>query len=122
MYCHIRFREAWKLQGRTIEELPFTASCGTMGSWIGLILNTAALGATFYTAIYPIGGTLGSDDGGKPDPEIFFLTYLAALVVVVFWFGYMVWGWKKNGLWHVKLDAIDLNAGMKNFPPLELLR
>jgi amino acid transporter len=122
MYCHIRFREAWALQGRTVDELPFTASCGTIGSWIGLLLNTAALGATFYVALFPIGGALGSDDGGKPDPKIFFLTYLAALVVVVFWFGYMVWGWEKNGLWHVKLAELDLNDGMKNFPPLEVLR
>jgi amino acid transporter len=122
LFCHIRFRAAWKLQGRTLEELPFAAAGGVLGSWFGLMLNTAALGATFYTALFPIGGTLGSDDGGKPDPEIFFLTYLAALVVVVFWAAYMIWGWRQNGLWHVPLDKIDLVAGMKNFPSLELLR
>jgi amino acid transporter len=122
LFCHIRFRAAWKLQGRTLEELPFTASCGTLGSWFGLMINTLALAATFYTALFPIGGTLGSDDGGKPDSEIFFLTYLAALVVVVFWACYMVWGWRQNGLWHVPLETMNLTDGMKNFPSLELLR
>ena len=50
--CHIRFRKAWKVQGHTLEELPYQASFGVIGSWIGLSLNVIALIATFYTSLY----------------------------------------------------------------------
>lgn len=30
--CHIRFRQAWKLQGHSVEELPFRAAGGTLSS------------------------------------------------------------------------------------------
>jgi len=50
--CHIRFRKAWRIQGHTLEELPYQASFGVIGSWIGLSLNVIALIATFYTSLY----------------------------------------------------------------------
>ena len=34
--AHIRFRQVWKHQGRTVEELPFSAALGVWGSWFGL--------------------------------------------------------------------------------------
>jgi amino acid transporter len=37
-YAHIRFRQAWKYQGHTLDELPFQAIGGTAGSWLGLLL------------------------------------------------------------------------------------
>jgi amino acid transporter len=45
---HIRFRRAWKVQGHSLEELPFTAIAGVTGSWIGLILVILVLIAQFY--------------------------------------------------------------------------
>lgn len=36
--CHIRFRKAWKVQGHSVEELPFKAAFGVWGSWFGVIL------------------------------------------------------------------------------------
>jgi amino acid transporter len=36
--CHIRFRAAWKAQGHSVEELPFTAAGGVYGSWFGFLL------------------------------------------------------------------------------------
>jgi amino acid transporter len=41
--AHIRFRQAWKLQGHTLEEIPFQAVFGVTGSWIGLILIVLVL-------------------------------------------------------------------------------
>lgn len=61
--CHIRFRRAWKVQGHSIEELPFRAAGGTVGSWFGLILVILVLIAQFYVAVWPIGGR-------DPDPAI----------------------------------------------------
>jgi amino acid transporter len=36
--AHIRFRRAWKMQGHTLDEIPFKAVFGVTGSYIGLIL------------------------------------------------------------------------------------
>ena len=49
---HIRFRQGWKAQGHTLDELPFQAQFGIIGSYIGLFLNCIALIATFYTALF----------------------------------------------------------------------
>jgi amino acid transporter len=35
-FAHIRFRNAWKYHGHTVDEIPFTAIFGVTGSWIGL--------------------------------------------------------------------------------------
>jgi yeast amino acid transporter len=34
--AHLRFRQAWAYNGRTVEELPFKAALGIWGSWFGL--------------------------------------------------------------------------------------
>ena len=49
---HIRFRHGWKVQGHTLDELPYQASFGVIGSWIGLGLNCLALIATFYVSLF----------------------------------------------------------------------
>lgn len=36
--AHIRFRQAWKYHGHSIDELPFRAPFGVWGSWLGLII------------------------------------------------------------------------------------
>ena len=46
--CHIRFRKAWKVQGHSVEELPFTAMGGVWGSWLGFSLVCLVLIAQFY--------------------------------------------------------------------------
>ena len=49
---HIRFRAGWKAHGHTLDELPYQASFGVIGSYIGLFLNIIALIATFYVALF----------------------------------------------------------------------
>lgn len=34
--CHIRFRQAWKYNGHTLDELSFRSQPGVIGSWVGL--------------------------------------------------------------------------------------
>jgi amino acid transporter len=36
--AHIRFRSAWKHHGHTLDEIPFKAIGGTIGSWTGLVI------------------------------------------------------------------------------------
>ena len=54
--AHIRFRAAWKAQGHTLDEIPFTAVFGVTGSWIGLILCILVLIASvrffFFMSMY----------------------------------------------------------------------
>lgn len=50
--AHIRFRMAWKAQGRDLREIPYQAPLGIWGSAIGLGLNILCLIATFYNALY----------------------------------------------------------------------
>lgn len=41
--AHIRFRHAWKYHGHSLDEIPFKAVGGVIGSWIGLILIVLVL-------------------------------------------------------------------------------
>lgn len=50
--AHIRFRSGWKAHGRSLDELPYRAAFGVIGSYIGLFLNWIALIATFYTSVF----------------------------------------------------------------------
>ncbi|KAF3931440.1 hypothetical protein ABW19_dt0202854 [Dactylella cylindrospora] len=102
--CHIRFRAAWKHQGRSEAEIPFKAVGGVYGSWLGLAVNVLVLIAQFYTALYPPrgGGELNTAEG-------FFKSFLAFFVVLFFWIiGYV---WKREG-WRT-LDQIDLDTGRR---------
>ncbi len=53
--CHIRFRQAWKYNGHTLDELPFKSQPGVIGSWVGLIFNILILVAQFWTGFAPVG-------------------------------------------------------------------
>ncbi|TRX91035.1 hypothetical protein FHL15_008017 [Xylaria flabelliformis] len=101
-YAHIRFRKAWALHGHTLDEIPFKAIGGVYGSWLGIFLIVLVLAAQFYVAISPIGKNLG-------DAEGFFMTYLAAPVVLVFAAGGLAWnrrGWQRT-------KDIDIDTGRR---------
>ena len=49
---HIRFRRGWMVQGHTLDELPFQAQFGVIGSYIGFGLACIALIATFYSSLW----------------------------------------------------------------------
>jgi amino acid transporter len=51
-FAHIRFRRAWKLQGHSLSELPYKATLGVFGSWVGLTICILCLIATFYVALF----------------------------------------------------------------------
>lgn len=102
-FAHIQFRRVWKMNGRTVDELPFAAMFGTTGSWIGLGLNILCLIAQFYVALFPI--------GGKPDAKAFFESYLAAPIVILFFVGYKLFyrQWSLG----VDLKAINVDEGRR---------
>ncbi|KAL2265320.1 hypothetical protein VTJ83DRAFT_6420 [Remersonia thermophila] len=100
--AHIRFRKAWALQGRSLDEIPFKAVGGVYGSYIGLGLNILVLIAQLYVSICPVGG-------GFNDVEGFFKSYMALPVVIIFWIGGFLW--KRTG-W-LRTDQIDLDTGRR---------
>ena len=86
--AHIRFRSAWKKQGHTLDELAFRSQVGVIGSWVGFILNCLVLVAQFWTAAWPIGyGTYTASEIA----ENFFLAYLAAPFVILFYVPYKIY-------------------------------
>jgi amino acid transporter len=50
--AHIRFRGAWKRAGHSTDELPYRASFGVWGSWLGILLNFVCLMAQIYVALF----------------------------------------------------------------------
>ncbi|KAF1945517.1 amino-acid permease inda1 [Clathrospora elynae] len=100
--AHIRFRKAWAYHGHTLDEIPFKAAGGVIGSWIGIGIIVVVLAAQFYTAVSPIGKRLG-------DATDFFEAYLAIFVVAAFWIaGYL---WKGQG-W-LRTAQMDVDTGRR---------
>jgi len=100
-FAHIRFRRAWKVQGFSVDDLPFKAAGGVYGSWFGLLLNILCLIAQFYIALFPI--------GASPNAKAFFEAYLAAPIVLAFYVG---WKLLKNTR-YVRSHEVDLVSGRR---------
>lgn len=50
--AHIRFRKAWANQGHTLDEIPFRAVGGVIGSWISLLIIFLVLVAQVNTSSF----------------------------------------------------------------------
>ncbi|KAF2429106.1 hypothetical protein EJ08DRAFT_591354 [Tothia fuscella] len=107
--AHIRFRNAWKHNGHSLDEIPFKAKFGVYGSYVCLIINILALVAQFYVALYPVGGPyLGAAN--------FFKSYLAGPFLVFLYFIWKVYSWFKKPSdrpFFVALDKIDILTGLR---------
>jgi yeast amino acid transporter len=100
-FAHIQFRRAWRIQGHTLDELPFKAAFGVWGSWVGLVFNILCLIAQFYVALFPI--------GGEPNAYDFFEAYLAAPIVIAF---FVFWKILKRTKF-VRPRDVDLVSGRR---------
>lgn len=49
--AHIRFRKAWKLQGRSLEDIPWRSAFGIYGSYWALFIICISVLATLYLGI-----------------------------------------------------------------------
>ncbi|GME77539.1 unnamed protein product [[Candida] boidinii] len=109
--CHIRFRRALTINGRGTDELSFTSQCGVYGSCFGALMNLLILIATFYTALFPI--------GGSPDAEVFFQSYLTLPVLILF--AVIFLAWKKDFTFFIRAKDIDIDTGRREVD-IELLK
>ena len=100
---HIRFRAGWKYSGRSLDEIPYRAAAGVIGSYVGLGLAILCIIASFYVAVWPVGGT--------PSANYFFQQYLAAPLILGLYIFWKLWArdWKML----VPLSEMDVTSGMR---------
>ncbi|KAK0546266.1 hypothetical protein OC846_005349 [Tilletia horrida] len=111
--AHIRFRMAWKKQGYSLEEIPWTSPTGVWGSIIGFGFNVLVLIFQFYVSAFPIGEGTKSP---KARVIAFFQNYIAVPIVISFYlFAKIVWKTK-----FVRLSDIDVVTGRKHVSVEEL--
>ena len=113
--AHIRFRAAWKANQRELSELPFLSQPGVVGSWIGFLFNCVVLIAQFWTGAWPVGY---KEMGVSGQVKSFFLAYLAAPVILIFYFGHKIYF---KTPWAVKLEDIDLDTGRRDLNTKEMV-
>jgi amino acid transporter len=107
--AHIRFRGAWKLAGHSLDELPYRASFGVWGSWLGVFLNFLCILAQIYVALFPI--------GASPNAENFFENCLAIPLILGLYFVWKIYSWFKvpaHRPLFVRTRDIDLYTGMRD--------
>jgi amino acid transporter len=104
--AHVRFRKAWKYHGHSVEELPFKASGGVIGSYIAIFLCCICLAASFYVAV-----KTGVETGGGAGATAFFQQYLAGPLIL---FLYLAWKvWTKEWYLLTPLANIDVSYGVR---------
>jgi yeast amino acid transporter len=109
--AHIRFRAAWKLKGRSLSELAFRAQAGVAGSYVGLLFNVLVLVAQFWTAAFPLPEDREGSDGPDGNAQSFFLQYMAAPIVLMFYLGHKLW--YRTGV--VRVRDMDVDTGRRDF-------
>lgn len=82
-FSHVRFRAGWVAQGHSLDDLPYKATFGIWGSWVGIALNMICLAASFYVALFPI--------GSSPSAKGFFNEYLAAPLILCLYLGWKIY-------------------------------
>jgi len=98
---HIRFRQALKYNGISIDSLGYTSSTGVWGSVYAIVIHWLILVALFYTALFPVGSS-------TPDAQSFFQNYLGAIVLVFFYVCHKLWS--RNWKFYVKTCDIDIHT------------
>lgn len=100
---HIRFRRAWAYNGYRVDQLPYRAAFGVYGSYFGLCLNILAIIATFYTSLFPL--------GGSPSAKTFFENFLAGPIVLALYLFWKIYtrDWK---MW-ISTKDMDVTSGIR---------
>ncbi|KAI1174769.1 amino acid permease-like protein [Nemania sp. FL0916] len=96
-FIHIRFRQAWHLQGYQVEDLPFKALWYPWNAWFGLFANLFLAVVQGWTTFAPFNA------GDFVDAYI--LLPLFGIIYAVFKL------WNKTRFW--RLDEIDLQSGRR---------
>ncbi|KAI5956329.1 hypothetical protein KGF54_000804 [Candida jiufengensis] len=107
----IRYRAGLAAQGKSLEDLSYKSNTGVIGAYYGLIMNIVVLCLQFWLALFPI--------GKSPSAKTFFQTYLAAVIVLLFYVGHKLW--TRSWCFYIPASQIDLNNG-KSEHDIELIK
>jgi yeast amino acid transporter len=105
--AHVRFRQAWKYQGHSLDELAFRSQPGFWGSVIGFSFNVLVLVVQFWVGFAPVGYAEMT-----PTEKLvnWLQVYLAAPIVICFYVPYKLY-WKTPFL---TVDKMDLKTGRRD--------
>lgn len=96
-FIHIRFRQAWAHQGRSVEDLPFKSFAYPYNAYFGLVANLFLALVQGWTTLSPF------DAGDFVDAYI--LLPLFPVIYLIYKF------WNKTRFW--RLGEIDLDSGRR---------
>ncbi|THY02146.1 amino acid transporter [Aureobasidium pullulans] len=99
---HIRFRLAWKTQGRSVDELPWKSWTYPYAAWWGLAWCIILLVVEFYLSVWPLGESSSA--------KTFFANYVSVVAIVVLYLGARLY---HRGPWWVDISKIDLDFGRR---------
>ena len=98
-----------KANGHSLDELPYQAALGDLGSYLCVLINVLALIASFYTALFPV-------SGDAPTASAFFQAYLAGPLLIFLFLAWKVYSWftrPSDRPLYVKIKDIDIYTGMR---------
>ncbi|PYI16114.1 hypothetical protein BO99DRAFT_405335 [Aspergillus violaceofuscus CBS 115571] len=99
---HLRMRYAWKVQGRSVEDLPWKSWTYPYGAIWGLVWCIILIIAEFYLSVWPL--------GESPSAKNFFANYVSVVAIVVL---YLAARCYYRGPWWVDARTIDLDAARR---------
>ncbi|KAF9941396.1 hypothetical protein BGZ65_003879 [Modicella reniformis] len=100
-FCHIRFRMAYKAQGRLLSDLPFVSRLYPFGPIYTIVVCLIILFGQGYTAFSPF------------DVKSFLSAYVTLPFIVILYFGNKFWSKTKI----LKLVDVDLDTGRSHIDP-----
>lgn len=105
-FSHIRMRHAWKVQGRSVDELPWKTWTFPIAAWWGLVWCVLLVIAEFYLSIWPL--------DASPSAENFFANFVSVIAGTVIWLCARLYFFitERSGWW-VDSRTIDLDAGRR---------
>lgn len=104
MIClsHIRMRYAWKIQGRSLGDLPWNSGTFPWAPWWGLAWCILIILVQFYLSVWPL--------GTKPRAETFFANCISVPVTMLLYGGAKIY---YRGRRWVDSSSIDLDESQR---------
>ncbi|AET41576.1 uncharacterized protein Ecym_8297 [Eremothecium cymbalariae DBVPG len=107
--AHIRFRDAIKSRGQSLETLGYKSITGVAGSYIATVINLVILVVQFWVSLFPL------ESNGKPNIVQFFQNYMAVPVALLFYIGHKVY--TKNWSLLIRASNVDITTDRDIYCP-----
>lgn len=108
MLCDLRFRMAWKAQGRDDRDIPWKSWAYPYANIWGLGWCILLIVVQFYLAVWPL--------GEKQSAKSFFANWISMVALLAL---YACCRLYFRGRWWIPLKEIDLDADLRTYPEME---